>query len=171
MSCKRVFLVGFMCSGKTTVGRLLASRLGWDFLDVDHELEKAEGISIPEIFELKGEEYFRRRELEILMGLAEGERLVVSTGGGLGADPQAMRFMKSSGLVVWLSIDFEGFLKRCGDDPSRPLLKRGREELIRLFEKRSENYRQAHLLLEASMEPSLLVERILHACKNHPHAL
>lgn len=163
--------MGFMCSGKTTVGELLASRLGWNFLDVDREIEKIEGMSIPQIFDTKGEEYFRRRELEILMSLTEGEKLVISTGGGLGANPEAMELMKSSGLVVWLRIDFETFLKRCGEDLSRPLLKKGREELFKLFEKRSENYRRAHVELDGTLEAHLLVEQILHACKNKPLAL
>lgn len=167
MNCKRVFLVGFMCSGKTTVGEILARKLGWNFIDVDKELEKIEGMSIPQIFEIKGEEYFRRRELEILIDLAKGERLVISTGGGLGANPMAMDFMKSSGLVVWLSIDFETFLSRCGGDQSRPLLKKSREELFKLFKSRSETYKHAHLELKGILEPNLLIEKIVHACKNY----
>ncbi len=154
-----------MCSGKSTIGKLLANRLGWKFLDVDEELEKVEGMSIPQIFETRGEDYFRKRELEVLMDLAKEEKLVVSTGGGLGANLQAMEFMKSSGLVVWLSIDFEAFLRRCGKNPSRPLLKKSKDELLRIFENRSEAYRKAHLKLDGTLEPYAIVEEIIHACK------
>lgn len=160
-----------MCSGKTTVGESIAYRLGWDFVDTDRFIEKLEGRTIPQIFEESGEEYFRRRELDLLKELRKREHVVISTGGGLGAKPEAMELMKSSGLVVWLKIDFETFLKRCGKDTSRPLLKRGKEELFELFRQRSQIYRLAHLKLKATEEISELVKVILQACKTHPSTL
>ncbi|HAV40094.1 MAG TPA: shikimate kinase, partial [Aquificaceae bacterium] len=134
MNYKRIFLVGFMCSGKSTVGKLLSLRLGWSFVDVDEEVQRLEAMTIPEIFEKKGEDYFRRLEVSVLEALSQKENIVISTGGGLGANPYAMELMKSKGLVVWLKVEFDTFIERCGKDPSRPLLKRSREELLKLFE-------------------------------------
>jgi shikimate kinase (EC 2.7.1.71) len=83
----RIFLVGFMCSGKSTVGKLLADKLGYTFWDIDQLIEEREGKSIEEIFKDKGEEYFRSLEMKVLEEFLEKEKVVVSTGGGLGANP------------------------------------------------------------------------------------
>lgn len=160
-----------MCSGKSTVGSLLANMLEWSYIDIDKELEKTEHMSIPQIFETKGENYFRKRELESLIELAKGEKLVISTGGGLGSNPEAMELMKSSGLVVWLRVDFETFLERCGKDPSRPLLKKSREDLLKLFESRSKIYGKAHLELNATLHPSTLAKEIIYACESQTFPL
>ncbi|MCS7171294.1 MAG: shikimate kinase [Aquificaceae bacterium] len=158
-----------MCSGKSTLGKLLSKKLSWEFLDVDMEVEKSEGMPIMEIFEKKGEDYFRSLELETLKTLAKKEKVIISTGGGLGANKEAMEFMKKKGLVVWLIIDFEDFLQRCGKDPSRPLLKKGREELLRLFEERSEVYGSAHILLDSHLNPKALAEQLLAKLNSQPY--
>ena len=134
-----------MCSGKTTVGRILSERLGWDFLDVDEEIERKEALSIPEIFEKKGEPYFRDLELRTLRELAERKKVVISTGGGLGANPEAMELMKAKGLVVWLKVSYEEFIKRCGNNKNRPLLKLGEDRLKELLKVREEVYSKAHI--------------------------
>ncbi len=144
----RIFLVGFMCSGKTTFGKRLAEILSWEFIDIDKEIEKKEGMSIPEIFEKRGEDYFRKLEMETLKDLSEKERAVISTGGGLGASEEAMKLMKEKGLVVWLKVSFEEFLRRCGKDDGRPLLKRGKEFLKELLKKRESVYSKAHIHIE-----------------------
>ncbi|RMH81017.1 MAG: shikimate kinase [Acidobacteria bacterium] len=167
MRCKKVFLVGFMCSGKTTVGKSLAKTMGWNFVDVDQEVERSEGMTIEKIFSLKGEEYFRRREWQTLMEISKGEGIVISTGGGLGASPEAMEWMKERGLVVWLKVSFDTFLKRCGEDPKRPLLKRSTEEILRLFEDRSKVYSTAHLTLEGEKDCEVLVKDIMEACNGY----
>ena len=137
-----------MCSGKTTVGKMLSERLGWGFLDVDEEIERKEGLSIPEIFEKKGEPYFRDLELRTLRELAKRKKVVISTGGGLGANPEAMELMKEKGLVVWLKVSYEEFIKRCGGDENRPLLRLGEEELKELLKERESVYSKAHLHVE-----------------------
>jgi shikimate kinase (EC 2.7.1.71) len=111
MKPARIFLVGFMCSGKSTVGKLLADKLGYTFWDIDQVIEEREGKSIEEIFKSKGEEYFRSLERKVLEEFLGKERIVVSTGGGLGANPTAMEKMKSAGLVVWLDLDLKPFCK------------------------------------------------------------
>ena len=156
----RVFLVGFMCSGKSTVGKLLAEELGWKFVDVDEEIVRREGLTIPEIFEKKGEDYFRELEFRLLEELAGEEGVVISTGGGLGANPRAMEFMKDRGLVVWLRVSYEEFLRRCGSDPNRPLLRRGEEELRKLMKEREEVYSLAELWIEESSSPKDAVRSI-----------
>ena len=156
-----IFLVGFMCSGKSTVGKMLAENLGYDFVDLDQLIEEREGKSIEEIFLDHGEEYFRRLELLTLEELLEREKVVVSTGGGLGANQDAMNKMKSSGLVIWLRIDLETFLKRCANSEGRPLLKRGLDYVKKLMEEREETYRMAHLTLEGGKKPEEIVKEIL----------
>ena len=162
MNFERIFLVGFMCSGKSTVGNLLAKKLGWEFYDVDDLIEKEEGMSIGEIFESKGEDYFRNRELEVLFNISKFKNAVISTGGGLGANLKAMEFMKGSGLVIWIDINFETFLKRCAQDSGRPLLRKGEDYVKELFEGRKGVYSLAHLRVDGELPPSTVCEVILY---------
>jgi Shikimate kinase len=161
MKPTRIFLVGFMCSGKSTVGKLLADRLGYTFWDIDQVIEEREGKSIEEIFRDEGEGYFRSLERKVLEEFLEKERIVVSTGGGLGANPTAMEKMKSAGLVVWLDLNFETFLRRCAHQEGRPLLKKRLDYLRVLMEEREKVYRLAHVRLKADKPPDALVEELL----------
>jgi len=159
---KRIYLVGFMGSGKTTVGRLLAKKLKIPFVDLDEEIEIREGLSIPQIFSLKGEDYFRKLELEVLKDVTHSlPGFVIATGGGLGANPSAMEFMKKNGTVIWLDIDFETFKRRTAKDPNRPLLRRGEEELRKLFEERKKIYSLAHLRIESQKSVEQTLQKIL----------
>lgn len=162
MERKKIFLVGFMGSGKSTVGRLLARKLKIPFVDIDEEIEIREGLSIPQIFSLKGEPYFRKLELEVLRDVTLSlPSFVMATGGGLGANPEAMEFMKRHGIVIWLDIPFETFLKRTSKDSNRPLLQRGIEELRDLYNQRIETYRQAHYRIESQKSVEQTVQKIL----------
>ncbi len=158
---ERIFLVGFMCSGKTRVGREVAKRLGFDFIDLDSEIERKEGMTIPEIFEEKGEDFFRKLEFQVLQDISDRKGVVISTGGGLGANPEAMSFMKDRGTVVWLRVSFENFLRRCSSKKDRPLLARGRDYLKRLLEEREKVYSGAHITVEDEGGIEAKVERIL----------
>ncbi len=159
---KKIFLIGFMGSGKTTIGKLLAERLGWKFIDVDELIEKKEGMKIRDIFKYKGESYFRKLERETLEEVVDkNENTVVATGGGLGANPEALKLMKERGLVVWLDVDFEEFKRRCSKDGNRPLLRLGEKELRNLFEKRSSVYKQAHIRINASESYENILESIM----------
>ncbi len=159
---KRIFLIGFMGSGKTTVGKLLAEKLGWKFVDIDELIERKEGMNIRDIFKYKGEPYFRKLEKETLEEvLNKEENVIVATGGGLGADPEALELMKENGFVIWLDVDFEEFKRRCSKDGNRPLLRLGEEELKDLFDKRNLVYRQAHLRIEASESYGNILESIM----------
>ncbi len=164
----RVFLVGFMCSGKTTVGGILAERLGWDFVDVDTEIERREGMRITRIFETKGESYFRKLELDILRELSCREGVVISTGGGLGANPEAMDLMKSRGIVIWLDVSFEEFMRRCGKDKNRPLLRLGERKLREVLKERSRVYARAHLRVSGEEGPERIVQAIISNLSGDP---
>ena len=152
-----------MGSGKSTIGKILAKKLKVPFIDLDKEIEIREGLTIPQIFSLKGEEYFRKLELELLKEITQTVPFfVMATGGGLGANSDAMEFMKRNGLVVWLDIDFPTFLKRTSKDSHhRPLLKRSNEELKALFEKRRSIYKHSHVRIRSSHSPEATVQSIL----------
>jgi len=117
-----IFLVGPMASGKTTLGKLLAKRLGLQFLDTDHEIEKKNGVSVRVIFEMEGEPAFRDRESKILETLSHQPNLVLATGGGAVLRPENRQILATRGLVIYLKPDIETQLKRTADDRKRPLL-------------------------------------------------
>ena len=163
----RLYLIGFMCSGKTTVGKLLSEKLGFEYIDIDEIIEKKEKMSIPEIFKKKGEQYFRKLEFEILKEISQKDNIVVSTGGGLGANKEALNFMKEKGKVIWLNIDFQTFLERCSSSENRPLLRRPLNELRELFEKRKEVYKNAHIEVNGEKKPQKIVEEIILSLKRN----
>ncbi|WP_457643621.1 shikimate kinase [Persephonella sp.] len=146
---KNIYLVGFMGSGKSTAGKLVAQRLGMEFVDIDSVIEEREGMEISRIFAEKGERYFREREREIIREMGEKTGLVVSTGGGLGADRSNMEFMKKTGVVFWLDVPLEEILKRTEGDDTRPLLKQPLEDLKKLYEERKKVYSLAHRRITA----------------------
>ncbi|MDC3344011.1 shikimate kinase [Pseudomonadales bacterium] len=117
-----VFLVGPMASGKTTLGKLLAKRLGLKFLDTDQEVEKRSGVSIRLIFEMEGESAFRDRESKTLQALSSQAGVVLATGGGAVLRPENRQVLVARGLVIYLKPDVETQLKRTAGDRKRPLL-------------------------------------------------
>jgi len=148
-----VFLVGFMGAGKTTVGRHLARLLGWDFVDLDEEIVAAERRSIPQIFALEGEAYFRRREADILASLRDRTRLIVACGGGTYAHEDNRRLIDRLGRSVWIQLPLEVALRRCASVPGRPLLKDGAQAEA-LYRRRLPSYRAAALHVDAGDLPA-----------------
>ena len=131
-----VFIVGLMGVGKTTVGRLLAKKLGKRFVDSDHEIEARTGASIPWIFEIEGEPSFRRREAEVIRDLTAESGIVLATGGGAVLDATSREHLKSRGTVIFLRASVNSILHRTGRDKNRPLLqtadpRKRIEELVR----------------------------------------
>ena len=120
-----IVLFGFMGTGKTTVGRLLAQRLGWTFTDMDTVIEQREGRSITDLFAAEGEAYFRALEKELAAELARGTHQVISTGGGWVLDPENVRCFQASGVCVCLQADEETILKRVEGKSHRPLIEQG----------------------------------------------
>jgi shikimate kinase len=120
----KIFLIGFMGSGKSTTGRELASFLKWSFIDLDEKIEKMTGMKISEIFSEKGEDFFRKTESEALHTLATEKNAVISTGGGTPCFSDNMDFMLSNGLTVYLRMTPAVLANRLADESEhRPLLK------------------------------------------------
>lgn len=117
-----IYLVGMMGAGKTTVGRQLAKRLGWRFVDVDHEIEAHAGVSIPTIFEHEGEAGFRKRETATIDELSRDNALVIATGGGAVMSPDNRARLSASGFVVYLNVPVHVLFERTRRDRNRPLL-------------------------------------------------
>ncbi|WP_141239759.1 shikimate kinase [Candidatus Dactylopiibacterium carminicum] len=117
-----IYLVGLMGSGKTTIGRMLARRLGRIFHDSDHEIVNRTGVRIPIIFELEGEAGFRRREAQVIAELADEGAAVIATGGGAVLSPINRQVMRDSGWVVYLDVPTPILLERTRNDSNRPLL-------------------------------------------------
>jgi shikimate kinase len=119
---RNIFLVGLMGAGKTTVGRVLARRLGLPFVDSDQEIEARTGVSIPTIFEIEGEEGFRQREAQVIEELTQREALVLATGGGVVLDPANRAHLKAGGWVVYIDVPPEALYERIRNDRNRPLI-------------------------------------------------
>jgi shikimate kinase len=139
----RVALIGFMGSGKSTVGALLARRLGWEFVDVDALVEAEAGATIADIFTAHGEDHFRTLESAGLRALASRTGLVVAAGGGAPLRESNRWFFTADGTAVFhLHVPLEGALARAGEGRTRPLLTRGADEVRRLYEERLPRYRE-----------------------------
>lgn len=141
---KNIFLVGLMGSGKTTVGRVLAKWLDMRFIDSDHEIEARTGASISWIFEIEGEESFRKREAEAIQDLTEQKGIVLATGGGTVINPENRRYLKERGVVVYLRASVNNILQRTMHDKTRPLLQTAdpRKKIEELAQQREAFYRE-----------------------------
>lgn len=165
MGTARIFLIGFMCSGKTTVGRVLAPLLGRPFLDLDRQLEKRLGPLLPFI-QREGEEAFRRIEAEVLGELLDGPPAVIATGGGTPCEGDNMVRLKAAGTVIWLDVPMERLLpriERAGGD--RPLLFGLKGDALRarveeLLDARTPVYAEADIIVQAGATPAEVAERI-----------
>jgi len=124
-SSSRIFLVGPMGAGKTTIGRKLARALHLRFMDCDHEIEQRTGASIPLIFDIEGEPGFRAREKRVIDELTLMDDAVIATGGGAVLDPDNRKCLSERGFVVYLHAPLEHLLARTRGDTNRPLLKTG----------------------------------------------
>ena len=162
-----IFLVGMMGAGKSTVGRLLAHALDWEFIDADRELEARSGVPVSTIFELEGEEGFRQREAALIEELTRAPRCVLATGGGAVLREANRRALHERGFVVYLKVGVDEVLRRTRRDTTRPLLQTAdpRARVQDLLAAREPLYESiAHrTLVSAAANPRRMVERVLAA--------
>lgn len=159
-----LWLVGMMGSGKTTVGRIVAERLGLPFHDTDEDVEEASGRTVAELF-ADGEEGFRDAEAEVVRSLA-GERTVVACGGGVVLDEDNVDVLRAGGLVVWLDAPVDVLMARVGEGAGRPLLEGDpAAELARIAAERRERYEAAaHVRVDATHDdPGETAEEVIAA--------
>ena len=152
---KHVALVGLMGAGKSAIGRRVANAIGARFLDADREIELAAGMSIPDIFETRGEAEFRDGERRVIARLLDRAPLVLATGGGAFIDDETRGLMAERATTIWMRADLDVLVKRCGKRGNRPLLKNGdpREILGRLIELRHPIYAEADIEVYSRDEP------------------
>jgi shikimate kinase len=148
-----LYLVGFMGCGKSTVGKIVAEELGWNFIDLDDRIEKAAGAAISSLFESRGEAAFREIEREhlreVVRAVERGVPSVVSLGGGAFADEQNFQLLENNGVTIWLDCPLEILEHRVARQSHRPLA-RDREQFRELYEKRRPAYARADYRIEVS---------------------
>jgi shikimate kinase len=162
-----LFLVGMMGAGKTTVGRRLARRLGWPFLDADRELEARLGVPVATIFELEGEAGFRVREAALIDELSQRSRVVLATGGGAVLNPVSRQLLHERGRVIYLRASAADLWQRLRRDRTRPLLRAPdpRARLVDLLTQREPLYAAvAHVVLDTGRQP---VDRLVQSIVTH----
>ena len=167
-----LFLIGYMGAGKTTVGRLLSGKLGYRFIDLDDLIEEREKMSIPVIFEMHGEEHFRKAEQSALYSLQKQDQLVVATGGGCAAHSDNMEWLNQHGKTIYLRCHPGVLFHRIAPTKNkRPLIAKMddvdiMEFLLESLKKRLPFYVQAQLTVDGEKSPEEIAESIIQRIKN-----
>ena len=170
----RLFLIGFMASGKSTIGPMVAERLELDFADLDDLIEADAGQSIPALFASEGETGFRAREAAALRQVGDRDDIVVALGGGTVMDPANRVFARTFGRVVYLKVSSATVLDRVADDADhRPLLQDDHgqplprdamaERIQTMLRDREDAYRDAHVTVDADASPAVVADRVVEA--------
>ena len=169
-----IFFVGLMGAGKTTVGKLLAKRLGKPFYDSDHEIEAKTGVHIPVIFEVEGEAGFRKRECAAIEELTGMHDIVLATGGGAVLSKQNRENLSQHGTVVYLRASVHDLWQRTRNDKHRPLLQTEdpRAKLEKLFTERDPLYREIADIIIDTGEQSIgtIVQQLEDTLNKHANA-
>lgn len=160
---RTIVLVGMMGVGKTTVGRRLAPKLGLEFRDADEEIVRAAGMQVSDLFELHGEESFRRGEAQVIERLLSGPPIVLATGGGAILNEDTRRHIREKSLSVWIKADIDVIARRATRRGTRPLLQIGnpRETLTRLLEERRRYYEQADIEIDSQPGPHARTVKVI----------
>ena len=148
MRSDKIYLVGFMGAGKSSVADALGAKLDWRVEDIDELIERREGMAVADIFSRHGEGYFRRVERAVLAGQVPVRHAVVATGGGTYADPANRALIDADGVSIWLDVSLSRVIERLPSDGRRPLAA-DRAGMVRLFRRRQTAYRRAHVRLDA----------------------
>lgn len=163
-----IVLVGMMGCGKTTVGALLSKKIGFDFIDVDNEIEVSENMTIPNIFNEYGEQYFRKIEKIKTLSFAYNKNIVLSLGGGGFEDEETRKILKKNGTVIYLKANPQCLFERIKSSIHRPLLHKNFsvETIAFILKKRSANYEKAHHIIDTcGKTPEEVAEKILRILK------
>ena len=161
MRTDKIYLVGFMGSGKTSVAGALGGKLGWRVADIDDLIERRERMTVADIFSRRGETHFRRVERAVLAAQVPVRHAVVATGGGTYVDPANRSLIDEDGVSIWLDVSLTRVIERLPNDGRRPLAA-DRPGMVRLFRDRQAAYRRAHVRLDAGAAPiGEIVERII----------
>ena len=163
-----IVLVGFMGVGKTSVGKMLSNKLDREFLELDEVIEKKEGTSIKEIFEKKGEPYFRKLEKEVVKEASKENNLIISAGGGAIIDQENFNNLKKNGTLVCLEASVDTILNRTKGLVVRPLLnvENPRKKIEELLDKRISYYKKADFCINTDrMSVEEVVEKIIELAK------
>lgn len=161
---KNIVLIGFMGTGKTSTGRLLASRLGRPFTDTDQKIEMENNLTITEMFALYGEDYFREKEAAVIVEVSRLAGTVIATGGGVVLRQEDLACLKKSGIIIALTASLEVILERTSRRHSRPLLNQPDRAatLAKMLQERSGLYDRADLTLDTSEHsPQQISEKII----------
>jgi len=164
MSQPNIILTGFMGTGKTTLGRLLAEKIGYQFVDTDALIEKQIGQTIAELFQTQGEAAFRKLESKLVEELAQKEELVIATGGGLVLDPKNVVVLSKTGKIICLTASSEEILARISKQQDvRPLLqeKDPKAKIVELLQQRDPVYRQFPQLSTSKLSREELINRLV----------
>lgn len=169
-----IILIGFMGTGKTSIGKILASKLGCSFVDLDHKIEADNKMSIPSIFEKYGEKHFRELEKEAVKEVTQRRGIVIATGGGTIKDSENLRLLKESGVVICLTASIDEILYRTEQEGDRPVLDKKdkaygdrRAAIEKLLEERKKFYDQADYKVDTTdWSPMQIIEDICQYVKN-----
>jgi shikimate kinase len=160
LGARSIVLVGMMGAGKSSIGRRLAARLSLRFIDADHEIERAAGMSIPDIFAKHGEAYFRAGEARVIARLLEEGPQVLATGGGAVLDAQTRALIRTKSVSIWLKAELDVLLKRTKRRNDRPLVDRIKD----LLPQREPLYAEADITVQSRDEPhETIVDEIVAA--------
>jgi shikimate kinase len=170
LSIQNIILIGFMAAGKSSVGRLLARELNWDFLDTDTRIEQVTGLKIPELFQKHGEERFRFEEDLIVKKLVGKKKTIIATGGGMVLSSHNWNSLRRIGIFIHLYVPLEIALARVMDPQGRPLLTKSRVEIVQLWKERLDKYNKADITIDTSdKEIVTIVAEILTQVKGGYH--
>jgi shikimate kinase len=164
-----IYLIGMMGAGKSTIGKLLAERLKYEFIDTDTEIEQEIGQSIAAFFETNDEDKFRQIETEILAEISADKQQVVATGGGIAIKLENWNHLQQ-GLVIWLDVSLDVLVERLKNDRTRPILNTPgelRPKLQKILATRRDRYNNAniHIPIQSNLPPTEIVEQIMNKIK------